>query len=63
MEARQRIEELTQILTEANYLYYVQDNPTMPDFEYDRLLRELEENGSLEYCRVYQQIYDRWKEK
>ena len=43
MEARQRIEELTQILTEANYLYYVLDNPTMPDFEYDRLLRELEE--------------------
>lgn len=43
MEARKRIEELTAILKEANYLYYVQDNPTMPDFEYDQLLRELEE--------------------
>ena len=43
MEAIKRIEELTAILSEANYLYYVQDNPTMPDFEYDRLLRELEE--------------------
>lgn len=43
MEARQRIDELTKILQEANYLYYVQDAPTMPDFEYDRLLRELEE--------------------
>ena len=43
MEARQRIEELTKILKEANYLYYVQDTPTMPDFAYDRLLRELEE--------------------
>ena len=43
MEVRQRIEELTRILTEANYLYYVQDAPTMPDFEYDHLLRELEE--------------------
>ena len=43
MEARQRIEELTKILSEANYLYYVQDNPSMPDFEYDQLLRELEE--------------------
>ena len=42
MEARQRIEELTRILAEANFKYYVQDNPTMPDFEYDRLLRELE---------------------
>ena len=43
MEARQRIEELSKILQEANYLYYVQDAPVMPDFEYDRLLRELEE--------------------
>ena len=43
MEIKQRIEEITKILKEANYLYYVQDAPTMPDFEYDRLLRELEE--------------------
>lgn len=43
MEIKQRIEELTKVLKEANYLYYVQDAPTMPDFEYDRLLRELEE--------------------
>lgn len=42
MEARQRIEELTGILNDANYRYYVMDDPTMPDFEYDRLLRELE---------------------
>ena len=43
MEPKKRIEELTRILTEANYQYYVLDNPTLPDFEYDRLLRELEE--------------------
>lgn len=43
MEPRQRIEELTKLLDQANYLYYVLDDPTMPDFEYDRLLRELEE--------------------
>ena len=43
MEARKRIQELTGILNEANYRYYVQDDPTMPDFEYDRLLRELED--------------------
>ena len=43
MEARQRIDELCKILQEANYLYYVQDAPVMPDFEYDRLLRELED--------------------
>lgn len=42
MEARDRILELTQILNDANYRYYVLDNPEMPDFEYDHLLRELE---------------------
>jgi len=43
MDSRKRIIELTNILTEANYRYYVLDDPTMQDFEYDRLLRELEE--------------------
>ena len=38
----ERMNELVQQLNEANYKYYVLDNPTMPDFEYDRLLRELE---------------------
>lgn len=42
MEARERILELTRLLNEANYRYYVLDDPDMPDFEYDRLLRELE---------------------
>ncbi len=43
MNARERILELTVILTDANYRYYVLDDPKLPDFEYDRLLRELEE--------------------
>ncbi len=43
MDTQKRIEELTDILLDANYKYYVQDAPTMPDFTYDRLLRELEE--------------------
>ena len=43
MDPKDRIEELTAILTEANYRYYVLDDPKMQDFEYDRLLRELEE--------------------
>lgn len=42
MNARERIEELRNRLTEANYRYYVLDDPEIPDFEYDRLLRELE---------------------
>lgn len=43
MEPLKRIQELTRILTEANHKYYDLDAPEMPDFEYDRLLRELEE--------------------
>ena len=43
MDPKERIKELTARLTEANYRYYVLDDPTIPDFEYDRLLRELEE--------------------
>ena len=43
MEAKERIRQLVEILQEANYRYYVQDDPTMPDFEYDRLIRELED--------------------
>ena len=43
MNPKERIDELCAILEDANYRYYVLDNPQMPDFEYDRLLRELEE--------------------
>lgn len=39
---KERILKLTKMLNEANYQYYVLDDPKMPDFEYDRLLRELE---------------------
>ena len=43
MDPKERIQELTDLLKEANYRYYVLDDPKMQDFEYDRLLRELEE--------------------
>lgn len=36
-----RINELVDILNEANYNYYVLDNPTITDQEYDKYLREL----------------------
>ena len=42
MDPRERIIELSNLLTQAGYQYYVLDDPQMPDFEYDRLLRELE---------------------
>ena len=34
---------LKQQLNQHNYLYYVQDNPSIPDVEYDRLLRRLQQ--------------------
>ena len=43
MDPKKRIDELVEQLKDANYRYYVLDNPEMPDFEYDHLLRELEE--------------------
>ena len=43
MDPKERINELSEILKQANYQYYVLDDPQMPDFEYDLLLRELEE--------------------
>ncbi len=39
---KEKIKQLTEQLNRANYQYYVLDDPQMPDFEYDRLLRELE---------------------
>lgn len=43
MNPKEEIELLTKQLEEANHLYYVLDAPTMADYEYDRLLRRLEE--------------------
>ncbi len=50
-EVENRINELRQKLHEANYNYYVLNNPTISDAEYDRLLRELQklENENPEY--------------
>ena len=42
MNIKDRMMSITKLLNEANYQYYVLDDPRMPDFEYDRLLRELE---------------------
>ncbi len=38
-----RVEELRRTLAQHNYLYYVKDAPVIPDSEYDRLFRELQE--------------------
>ena len=43
MEEREELEALRQELVRANYEYYVQDAPTMSDYDYDHKLRRLEE--------------------
>ncbi|MDE7122759.1 MAG: NAD-dependent DNA ligase LigA, partial [Alistipes sp.] len=40
---RQRIEELRRQLEEHNYRYYVENAPTISDFEFDALMRTLQE--------------------
>jgi DNA ligase (NAD+) len=41
-EARGRIEKLRREIEEHNYRYYVLNNPTISDFEYDLLINELD---------------------
>lgn len=41
MDIRKRIDELVDIITEADYNYHTLDNPTISDQEYDKYLREL----------------------
>lgn len=43
----QQIADLRRRLNEWNYQYYVLDDPTVPDYEYDRALRSLEELEAL----------------
>ena len=43
MDAKSEIERLRTVLNQAGYEYYVMDNPTMSDYDYDHQLRRLEE--------------------
>ena len=43
MEEIKRIEELRNQLHHHNYLYYVQNSPTLSDQKFDRLMRELQD--------------------
>ena len=42
-EAKHRIEQLRAVLRENSRKYYVENAPTMSDYEYDQLMRELED--------------------
>ena len=41
MNPKERIKQITELLEKYNYEYYVLDNPSVPDSEYDALMQEL----------------------
>lgn len=41
MNDKKRIDDLVETLNRYNYEYYILDNPTVDDYEYDRLMQEL----------------------
>ena len=41
MSVKERIDEIRKLLEQYNYEYYVLDNPSVNDAEYDRLMQEL----------------------
>ena len=53
-DIKERINYLVEILNKANVAYYVNDNPSITDSEYDSLLRQLEslEEKYPEYKRI-----------
>ena len=40
---KEKIEQLTKELNQHNYNYYILDNPTITDFEFDEKLKELQD--------------------
>ena len=40
---KERIEELVKLINYYNYMYYVENNPVISDYEYDKLYKELVE--------------------
>lgn len=42
-QIKNKVEEITHILEKANFDYYVQEEPTLTDQEYDKLFKELKE--------------------
>jgi len=43
MDIQDKIQALREELSQHNYNYYILDNPTISDFEFDQLLKELQE--------------------
>lgn len=53
MNIQQKIKELREELTRHNYNYYILDQPTISDYEFDQLLNEL-----IELEKAHPELYD-----
>ena len=53
MTVEEKIKELREQLNNHNYNYYVLDNATISDFDFDRTLKELEKLGFIEDLTLY----------
>lgn len=53
MDIQQRIQELREELTQHNYNYYILDQPTISDYEFDQKLKEL-----IELEKAHPEFYD-----
>lgn len=42
-EIEQQVQQLSELLQDYNYQYYVLDEPTVPDAEYDRIFKQLQQ--------------------
>ena len=59
MSVKNRIQEL-QILNKHNISYYVYDEPTISDYQYDLLLKELESLKKHPRLLLIFQLKSRW---
>ena len=52
-DIKKQIESLRETLHEHNRHYYVEDSPTVSDYEYDRLMNRLKELEQAHPCLLY----------
>ena len=53
MDYREEMKALRDALNAHGYRYYVLDDPTISDYEYDHMLRQLEELERIHPCLLY----------
>ena len=58
MDIKERIDTLVKELNRHSYLYYVEENPSLSDFEYDEMYRELKKlEDEINNMQDYMQLW------